>query len=527
MLNIPEKLLIALGFAKGNTSKNAGGDISKDPNILAKTASAKALLDALKGVHALANQENYESDNYSYRYYYSFATPYEKELGLTKIDTKYLDKIEFSENAFNRISYCKREVIRLFVAAMRNWLENISQKYRVDGSAYIEQFAELVAKKEHRYRSGSWNFRDTLRRVEKWLLTRLFQLSENAVRNAYNHGRQLAPRSSYTNKEVVHRLGELDKEMEELIAKHLYIIRPTSQEVEMELNGQNKSRWKVAFEQISNSLEADNIEAFVAKIMQLHEMNKENTSNSLIFLESAKFLASQEQHRLWALKMYVYYAYCEPKDSKLKTVSVKDKKIMLPNADALKFYANYIENQQFRAFSQVDFFKIIDTTFAAAIAPPSRKKIIIDHQAVADTKAAHSDTVALLNNILADEEAETTIAPAKISPKVETTKVETTKAETTKVKTPKTASTTNHKYKADLGLQEIQIELLELFGANNLSLDSAEIKQLAKVHKTTHNSLIDSINEICFELLDDVLIEEDSTNHYTINSSYFRQISHD
>jgi hypothetical protein len=38
------------------------------------------------------------------------------------------------------------------------------------------------------------------------------------------------------------------------------------------------------------------------------------------------------------------------------------------------------------------------------------------------------------------------------------------------------------------------------------------------------NQLIESINEICYDFLDDVLIEEED-DYYTINRNYFQTIS--
>jgi hypothetical protein len=76
----------------------------------------------------------------------------------------------------------------------------------------------------------------------------------------------------------------------------------------------------------------------------------------------------------------------------------------------------------------------------------------------------------------------------------------------------------------DLNFTAIHISALELFPKSNFSVSQIELEQFAKSKGIFKNQLIESINEICYEFLDDVLIEEEE-DYYTINTNYFKRIT--
>jgi hypothetical protein len=75
----------------------------------------------------------------------------------------------------------------------------------------------------------------------------------------------------------------------------------------------------------------------------------------------------------------------------------------------------------------------------------------------------------------------------------------------------------------ELSLNPSHISVLELFLINNFSIPQIEIQEFAKSKGIFKNQLIDSINESCYEVLDDILIEEED-DYYTINPEYFQKI---
>jgi predicted ATP-binding protein involved in virulence len=72
-------------------------------------------------------------------------------------------------------------------------------------------------------------------------------------------------------------------------------------------------------------------------------------------------------------------------------------------------------------------------------------------------------------------------------------------------------------------LSEIQVETLNLFSKRGFTLSINEFDIFVKSRGVFKNSLLDSINEIYFDLLDDVLIEEDE-EAITLTETYYSKI---
>jgi TerB-C domain len=65
--------------------------------------------------------------------------------------------------------------------------------------------------------------------------------------------------------------------------------------------------------------------------------------------------------------------------------------------------------------------------------------------------------------------------------------------------------------------------VLEIFFENNLSISLSDLEVFAKSKGFFKNQLIESINETCYAILDDILIEEDE-NFYTIDENYYQKL---
>jgi hypothetical protein len=75
-----------------------------------------------------------------------------------------------------------------------------------------------------------------------------------------------------------------------------------------------------------------------------------------------------------------------------------------------------------------------------------------------------------------------------------------------------------------LAFSEIHTAALELFAKSNFSIPQNELELFAKSKGIFKNQLVESINETCYDFLDDVLIEEED-DYYIINTNYFQSIS--
>ena len=163
-----------------------------------------------------------------------------------------------------------------------------------------------------------------------------------------------------------------------------------------------------------------------------------------------------------------------------------------------------------------------------AIYHQARRKIELDPAAVQAARRQHAGTVELLNEYLRDDAP----TPPQVPPtpdkpaKPATRQAAPPKHKPAKAPVAKTAPTTAAPaatFAPSLALSAPQQALLHLFAAHQLALPQPAVEAFAKQHGTLRNQLIDSLNEACYELLDDVLIEE-SDDGYAIYAPYYQQL---
>ena len=78
-------------------------------------------------------------------------------------------------------------------------------------------------------------------------------------------------------------------------------------------------------------------------------------------------------------------------------------------------------------------------------------------------------------------------------------------------------------YSSEFAFSPLHTSTLEVFFKNNYSILQSEVELYAKSKGAFKNQLIDTINEICYDRLDDLLIEEDE-EYYTINQHYYQKL---
>ena len=79
------------------------------------------------------------------------------------------------------------------------------------------------------------------------------------------------------------------------------------------------------------------------------------------------------------------------------------------------------------------------------------------------------------------------------------------------------------RFNSDLHLSELQKEVLEIFEKSSFSISQNELEEVLKSKNQMMSSVIDSINESCYETLDDVLIEEED-DYFTIFPDYYKKL---
>jgi len=447
-------------------------------------------------------------DHYDYQYTqvnystFEWRNKYKKKLNLTKEEINVLDKIWYSSNNFISIEYCSIEVIKLYLAT----INNLKKIYIDNGSSIekeFEEIADVVVRKHFRFRKGSNNYKYAMQSSENEFYTSIFKFCENTVREYFGHKRKITidPYASSSDAKE-----EFETKLISKIAQiHLSLIPSINlpdEETEIKLNIQNTTRWKTRFEEIASNFNKNSKE-FMNQIVELGKLNKDNPSVENIFFEASKFIAKYDQET--ALILYIYYL-----DYDLKSVTFDNKQLTKTIQKSL-----FKENVQLENFERIvnGFINDKDLEKALRSIPEvyaiKRKKIQLDKSLIKEVQQQHSGTVELLNEYLKDENSED--LEIKSDEQIEIT--------IDKSKTEDTVSI----YAEEFAFKPIHTLTLEFFSKNNFSILQSEFEIFAKSNGAFKNQLIESINEICFDDLDDILIEEDE-DYYTINNDYYQKL---
>lgn len=475
-----------------------------------KTYAINFLIKKMEQVGDADGVARLREDHYDYQYTqvnystFEWRNKYKKKLNLTKDETNVLDKIWYSSNNFVNIEYCCVEVIKLYLATMNN----LEQKYVDNGSSIEKEFdeiADVVVRKHFRYRKGSNNYKHAMQSCENEFHTNIFKFCENTVREHFGHKRKITIDPYASSLEAKE---EFETKLISKIAQiHLVLISKIilpDEETEIKLNLQNTTRWKTKFEEISSDFNKSSKE-FMDQIIELGKLNKENPSVENIFFEASKFIAKYDQEA--ALSLYIHYL-----DHDLQSITFDNKQLTKTIQKNL-----FKESIQLENFERIvsEFINDKDLKKALNSVPQvyavRRKKIQLDKSLIKEVQQQHSGTVELLNEYLRDENSEDLENRPVLEEQIEIS--------INQGKTEETISI----YSKDFVFKPIHTSTLEFFSKNNFSILQSEFEIFAKSKGAFTNQLIENINEVCFENLDDILIEEDE-EYYTINNDYYQKL---
>jgi hypothetical protein len=452
-------------------------------------------------------QESYHNFEPDY-VYWKVGSKYKVKLDLNDDEVALLNKLWESTTNFCDIEFCYFQVIRFYLLVIIKFKE----KCEAEESSLDEEFmivSDLIARRHFRYRKGSSNYKMSIRNTSDQLYTTVFKLCENAVREQYGHKRKLNTESYYDDSQIKSEFNSrIIDPFSDLISTNISSVLNPDTETEKKLNSLNTSRWKEAFQMLCEGF-SSNEKEFVAEVIALGELNTKNPSIENIFYEASKFIASK--HKESSLILYMHYLYHD-----LKSVKFDNKQL-----------TKTIQRNLFNTQEQVEQFETIvsdllkDQDLGKAVEAVSqlyavkRKRIKLDRNSIEDVKQQHAGTVELLNEYLQDEEEE-----AVVEFKEETSESEEIEIHIDSVLQTKTES----KFLEEIEFKPIHYTALELFAKNNFTVPISEFELFAKLNGVFRNQLIESINDACYEVLDDILIEEDG-DFYTIETSYFNIIT--
>ncbi len=438
--------------------------------------------------------------------YWQLGNKYQSKLNLNKEEVALLNQLSTPTSNFCSIEQCFEVLLRLFLRL----IEVLDRQYQEEGSTLKEQielFGEIVAKKQFRYRKGSYNYKYVLSETLYKVYTYLFRYCENVLREAYQHKRRLSVDVDYNETVNAVFVAQISEKASAALQTLIPTIPAPTKATEIELYAQTTTRWKIKFSELKVAY-AKNATTFVQEVLLLGELNKKNPSVEYLFFDAAKFIAKEDQTA--AVNLYLHYIYYDLKSNKIaqkelpKTVQKKLFKTDEQRQDFEQLLHTFIKNQDLgKALAEVPRIWAI-----------KRKKIQLDQSFIEEVQQQHAGTVDLLNEYLQDQEMEEE-QPA-ITPPFDQISAPTV--------FPAPIKATDTRFLPELELNALQINTLELFYSNDFSLSEEKLITFAKTQSVFKNQLVESINEACYELLDDVLIEEDEET-YTIDTDYFEQIS--
>lgn len=447
-------------------------------------------------------------DQDSYYDDWKLGNKYKVPLKLNDDEVNLLNKLWNPNNNFCSIEYCCKQILKLYLTV----ISELKNKYVKAESTIDSEFlavADVIAKKHFKYRKGSQSYKYCIETTTNEFYSYVFKYCENAVREYYGHKRKISTDTYYTTVEaqIAFDTKIISKVVEVLPALISQVSLP-DEATDIELYAQNTSRWKIKFDVLTTNYN-EKPKEFIESIVSLGKLNKNNPSIENIFFEASKFIAKYDKES--ALSLYIHYLYHD-----LKSATFDNKQLTKTIQKSL-----FKTNEQLHDFEKIVSELITDKDLDKALASVpkiyevKRKKIQLDTATIKEVQKQHSGTVELLNEYLNDDfgDEENKIKSQEINS--EEIKIEIT---------PKNEEIIHYAFLTELALKPIHITTLELFLKSNFAVPQSEIEVFAKSNGIFKNQLIESINDTCYEFLDDILIEEED-NFYTINNTYFQRIS--
>lgn len=461
------------------------------------------------GVSRLRAEDRYSYQNYNTDYdYWRLGSKYKTKLKLNDEEVKLLNKLWYPSNNFCSVEYCCVEILKLYITV----IEELKASYIAERTTIDVQFfavADVIARKHFKYKNGSQNYKYCIERTTNEFYSHIFKHCENAVREYYGHKRKINTDTYYTTAEEKTEFEtKIISKVSGLLPVLISKVSVPDEATDIELYSQNTNRWKIKFEVLTTRYN-EKPKEFIDSIVALGKLNKKNPSIENIFFEASKFIAKYDKES--ALSLYVHYLFHD-----LKSATFDNKQLTKTIQKSL-----FKTNEQLHDFEIIVSELIKDKDLEKALKNVSkvyevkRKKIQLNTTSIKEVQQQHSGTVELLNEYLKDdfEDENNSIKSQEINN--EEIKIEITQ---------KSEETSHSAFVSDLTFSPIHISALELFSKSNFSIPQSELEIFAKSKGIFKNQLIESINETCYDFLDDVLIEEED-DYYTISTNYFQRIS--
>lgn len=431
-------------------------------------------------------------------------------MGLDKQERAILDQLRFSGSGFTGIEFCKIEIIKLFFLS----LKQLKNQYIDQNTTLNDQFAvisDLIARKHSNYRRNSRNYNSCMQWSGSNIYQNLFKVCDNVIREHYGNKRRATIDEFCTHPDIVDAFNDnLFQKFRGILLTNIGIVNHLDEDTTIELNALNTTRWKYQFSDIIEQIDKLPTVEYLERIVELGQLNKKNPSLENIYYEASKHIAKKDKTA--ALTLYMRYI----DSAHLKSIMFNNRKQLAKTTQKSLF----VSQEQIDEFETIISEFISNTNFDEALAKiaafytPKRKKISIDKHQIKEVQEQHSQTVELLNEYLNDdvEDGNTQLV-----------------GNPTEDEATINIISGNHNEDASLivtdsiSFTDIQLHALNLCVKASFNIEVSELSDFAKQNGHFVNQLIDSINELCYETIDDLLIEEEG-ECYVINEQYFKMI---
>lgn len=435
---------------------------------------------------------------------------YKQKLGLSNQEVSWLNKFWDPNNVFLSIEGCCIETIKLYLLTIKS-LNNKLKRNDSSIQMEVDFFKQELTNYTPTYATywSDYEYIWAKEKIESDIFLTIFKRAESKLRESYNHKRKISTDFSYYEPKLKDlfesRIGSI---VNEIIKESSDSISQPDEATEIELNIQNVNRWKLKLEHLTINFNENSKENFIDKIHELVKLNKKNSSVENIYFEASKFISKYDNTE--SLKFYIHYLYYDLKSDKFdnKKLTKTIQKTLFKNTEQIHEFEKIV--------SELIKTKNLDVAInqIQKIYLPKRKKIKLDKAIIDNVKSQHSNTVELLNEFLQDDYEDSN---ASINIK----QINSEEMELDII--IKTENNLQKLFIDEIELNPIQIQLIELFSKNSFNLSVNEIEAFSKNNGVFKNQLIDSINESCYEFLDDILIEDLEVN-YSLNQNYYQKI---
>lgn len=431
---------------------------------------------------------------------------YKTKLNLNDEEIRLLNRLWYQKNNFSKIEFCFIEIIKFFIAT----INALNERYVQEGTTIDEQFAavaNVIATIPNRYQLYDTSD-NNIKAIANNFYLNIFNRCENAVREYFGHKLKINDFFPYTDKKAIKEFdNKIKSKVNDILSALITKVNLPDEVTDVQLNSQIPFRWKIKFKELTANYD-NNPKEFLNSIISLGIVNKRNPLIENIFFAGSKFIANHDKET--ALILYIHYLYHD-----LKSATFDNRQFTKTIQKNL-----FNTNEQLHDFEKIVSELIKNRNLVKALKAVSgiyvvkRKKILLDLEKISNVEQKHVQTVELLNEYLNDEYDD------------ETSSIKSKEINGKEIKIDISIKTDNihkTKYIEEIDSLQLHSKALDLFEKCNFVISQADLETYAKSNSVLMNQLVDNINEICYEYLDDNLIEEED-EYYSIIPDYFQKI---